>query len=192
MGLLILTSTSFTDIQLVETFSRDRQGQTQMQVVSVSLSGTLFSFVYIRTSPTHAEAEWLLEKTRNSSYILGDLNLQPDIANQMRLIEVISGDKTMILRSPTTPQKSQLDHILGPESDVHVYATSYLNFCSDHYCITLRVPQHGADFVDDERLREKSKQQELSFHQPAPPTPKTKRTRLQAAGTPKKRKKKGC
>ena len=192
MGLLILTSTSFTDIQLVETFSRDRQGQTQMQVISVSLSGTLFSFVYIRTSPTHAEAEWLLEKTRNSSYILGDLNLQPDIANQMRLIEVISGDKTMILRSPTTPQKSQLDHILGPESDVHVYATSYLNFCSDHYCITLRVPQHGADFVDDERLREKSNQQELSFHQPAPPTPKTKRTRPQAAGTPKKRKKKGC
>ena len=189
MGLLILTSKSTTDIQFVENFSLDRHGQTQVQVISVSLYGTLFSFVYIRTSPTHAEAEWLHEKTRSSCYIFGDMNLQPDIANQMRLIEVIGGDKTMILRGPTTPQQNQLDHILGPESDVHVYATSYLNFISDHYAITLRVPQHGASFVDDDRLREKSNQQESSFHQPAPPTPK--RTRPQGAGTPKKPKKKG-
>ena len=171
--------------------SLDRQGQTQMQVISVSLCGTLFSFVYIRTCPTHAESEWLFGKTRKSTYILGNMNQQPDIPHQRRLIEVIGGDKTMIFRGPTTPQRNQLDHILGPESDqLRVYATSFLNFISDHWAITLRVPLNGAGFVDDDRLREKSNQQESSLHQSAPPTPK--RTRTQEAGTPKKRKKKGC
>ena len=187
MGLLILTSKSTAHIQLVEQLRFERNGQNHIQVITVSLSGILFSFVYIRTSPTHAEAEWLQEKTRGSTYLLGDLNLQPDLPNQARLIDVISGDKTMILRAPTTTQRNQLDHILACVPGVNVFATAFLNFCSDHFTITLRLPLQGSDFVDDDRLKMKS--DHGSSYQSAPTTPK--RTRTVAGGTPKK-KKKGC
>ena len=192
MGLLLLTSKSTTDIQLVESLSFDRQGETQMQVITVQHSGILFSFVYIRTSPSHAEAQWLHEKTRGSAYLLGDLNLQPDVPNQARLIDVIGGDKTMLLRTHTTPQRSQLDHILGPGSNVNVFVTSFLNFISDHHAITLRLPLHSSDFVDDDRLKETSDQIEPSSYQPAPTPTKRSRTQAPVAGGTPKKKKKGC
>ena len=187
MGLLILTSKSTTNAQLVENLSYDKNGQTQMQVTTVCLAGILFCFVYTRTSPTHAEAEWLYEKTRCSTYLLGDLNLRPDIPSQKRLIDVISGNKTMILRCSTTSQRNQLDHILGPESDVRAFTTTYLNFISDHFAITLRIPLLGADFIDDDRLKKQSDQRECLFQEPAPPTPK--RIKKPLPGTPTKKKK---
>ena len=185
MGLLILTSKSTTNAQLVENLSYDKNGQTQMQVTTVCLAGILFCFVYTRTSPTHAEAEWLYEKTRGSTYLLGDLNLRPDIPSQKRLIDVISGNKTMILRCSTTSQRNQLDHILGPESDVRAFTTTYLNFISDHFAITLRIPLLGADFIDDDRLKKQSDQRECLFQEPAPPTPK--RIKKPLPGTPTKK-----
>ena len=133
MGLLILASKSATDFQLVENLSMNRQGQTQVQVVSVSLSGKVFSFVYIRTTPTLAEAQWLQEKTLASDFILGDLNSNPLKPNEKRLIEVIGGQKKMIFRGITTPQKNQLDHILGDESAKSVFATSYFNFIREGF-----------------------------------------------------------
>ena len=186
MGLLILTSKSTTDIQLVENISRDRHGQTQVQVASLRLSGIVFSFVYIRTTPTLAEGLWLQEKTLTSDYILGDLNLNPLNVNEKRLIDVVGGEKTMIFRGITTSQKNQLDHILGYESAKPVYATSYLNFISDHFAITLRVPLNETGFVDDPRLKNDSGQTEGPIHQSPVSTPKKSR-RKPAAGTPSKK-----
>ena len=187
MGLLILASKSATDFQLVENLSLNRQGQTQVQVVSARLSGIVFSFVYIRTTPTLAEAQWLQEKTLASDYILGDLNLNPLNSSEKRLVEVVGGQKTMIFRGVTTPQKSQLDHILGDESSQPAYATSYLNFISDHFAITLRVSLNGAGFVDDPRLKKESSHTEGTIIPPSPvSTPKRSR-RKPAAGTPTKK-----
>ena len=187
MGLLILASKSATDFQVVENLSLNRQGQTQVQVVSVSLSGKVFSFVYIRTTPTLAEAQWLQENTLASDFILGDLNSNPLNPNEKRLIEVIGGQKKMIFRGITTPQKNQLDHILGDESAKPVFTTSYLNFISDHFAITLRMSLTGAGFVDDPRLKKDSSQSERPIiHQSPVSTPK----RIQkkpAPGTPTKK-----
>ena len=189
MGILILTSKSTTDIQLVENFSLERQGQTQIQVISVCLSGTLFSFVYCRTNPTHAECVWMQERTRKSMYVMGDMNLNPLSPGSSRLIDVIGGGKSMIFRGPTTPQRSQLDHILGRESDNPVYATSYLNFISDHFAITLRISLTGAGFVDDYRLKERDNQREaVIVHQSTPLTPKSKRTQTGKLGNMDKKK----
>ena len=187
MGLLILASKSATGIQLVENVSLNRQGQPQVQVVSVSLSGKVFSFVYIRTTPTLAEAEWLQKNTLASDFILGDLNSNPLKPNEKRLIEVIGGQKKMIFRGITTPQKNQLDHILGDESAKSVFATSYLNFISDHFAITLRMALNRAGFVDDPRLKKDSSQSERPIiHQSPVSTPKRVQ-RKPAPGTPTKK-----
>ena len=187
MGLLILASKSTNGIQLVENLSLNRQGQTQVQLISVRLSGKVFSFVYIRTTPTLAEAQWLQEKTLAGDFILGDLNSNPLNPNEKRLIEVIGGQKKMIFRGITTPQKNQLDHILGDESAQPVFTTSYLNFISDHFAITLRMALNRAGFVDDPRLKKDSSQTKRPIiHQSPVSTPKRSQ-RKPAAGTPTKR-----
>ena len=106
--------------------------------------------------------------------------------NEKRLIDVVGGEKTMIFRGITTSQKNQLDHILGYESAKPVYATSYLNFISDHFAITLRVSLNETGFVDDPRLKNDSGQTEGPIHQSPVSTPKKSR-RKPAAGTPSKK-----
>ena len=179
MGLLILTSKSATDFQHVENFDRDRQGQTQVQATSVLLSGILFTFVYMRTTPTISEAAWLQQKTLKSDYLLGDINCDPLDQNGKTLIDIIGGQKKIILRDSTTPQRKQLDHIFGRETD-KVFAASYLNFISDHCAITLRISLSGAGFLDDERLKKESapkrtSQTDAQTPIPQPPTPTKKR-----------------
>ena len=187
MGILILTSKSATDFQHIENFSLDRQGQTQVQVTNVRLSGTLFSFVYIRTTPNLAECIWLNQKTLHSDYLIGDINCDPLSPTEENLINVIGGQKKMILREVTTPQRKQLDHILGCELEKHVYTTSYLNFVSDHYAITLRMSLTGSNFVDDQRLkRDKSQAEKPNVHLSPISTPKRTRKKP-VAGTPTKK-----
>ena len=100
---------------------------------------------------------------------------------------MIGGQKKMIFRGITTPQKNQLDHILGDESAKSVFATSYLNFISDHFAITLRMSLTGAGFVDDPRLKKDSSQSERPIiHQSPVSTPK-RIQRKPAPGTPTKK-----
>ena len=187
MGLLILASKSATNFQHIENLSLDRQGQTQVQVTTVSLSGTVFSFVYIRTTPSLAEAQWLQKRTLKSDYVIGDINCDPLVPSEENLINVISGQKRMILRGVTTPQRKQLDHILGDVLGKPVYTTSYLNFISDHFTITLRMSLTGANFVNDPRLKKDDSQTERpKIHQSPLSTPKKTRKKP-VAGTPTKK-----
>ena len=59
MGLLILASKLATDFQVVENLSLNRQGQTQVQMVSVSLSGKVFTDTFwgvpVKKHPVNAE-----------------------------------------------------------------------------------------------------------------------------------------
>ena len=106
-----------------------------------------------------------------------------------RCSSCIAGSSDLIWRALLAypSQRNQLDHILGPGSDVRAFTTTYLNFISDHFAITLRIPLLGADFIDDDRLKKQSDQRECLFQEPAPPTPK--RIKKPLPGTPTKKKK---
>ena len=157
--------------------------------MTVLYSGHKFSFVYIRLQPTLSEARWLHEKTIDSDYVIGDLNLDPLIPSQMTLIDEIGGNKVMLLREATTRTRKQLDHILGHSATCSVFATGFLNFISDHHSITLRLAPQGTEFVkDDQRLKKDTKTKDNQSEALQPLTPGTirKKTQIKKGQTPKK------
>jgi hypothetical protein len=135
-------------------YNMEKSGQTQMQSISCSLRGHSFSFVYCRATPTIQESEWLFKKTADTHYVLGDLNLDPNVSEQLNKIHIICGpEKMSLLNEVTTKNKRQLDHILGPKGDgVAIFTTSFTNFVSDHKSTTMRISLSGAHFVEDPRL----------------------------------------
>ena len=122
--------------------------------MSGNIRGHSFSFVYCRSTPNLYEVEWLLSKTVDSNYILGDLNLDTNIPlHREKISKLCSEDKTPLLDEITTKNNNQLDHILGIQrDDVTVFTTSFMNFVSDHKSTTIRISLCGANFVDDPRL----------------------------------------
>ena len=72
-----------------------------------------FSFVYIRSTPLNSEAIWLSENTVGSAVLMGDLNLSPNDPPQRRMMDVIRGQREVLLQEITTKQKRNLDHIFG-------------------------------------------------------------------------------
>ena len=107
------------------------------------------------------ESQWLMEKTADRQYVLGDLNLDPQISDQNSNISTISGhEKSMLLKEITTKYKKQLDHILRKgKTSLNVFTTAFTNFVSDHKAVVMRISLSNANFVDDPRL--KSKEQVL-------------------------------
>ena len=180
MGLLLLSSKASPDVQILSKQSLDKNGQCHAQIMTVLYSGQKFSFVYIRLHPTVSDARWLHEKTMESDFVIGDLNLDPMIPSQKTMIDKIGGDKGMLLREATTRSRKQLDHILGHNTTCSIFATSFLNFISDHHSVTLRLAPHGTNFVkDDQRLSRDKVPTESQSLPPQPLTPGTIRKKSQ-------------
>ena len=157
MGLLVMTpkeNCTITEFDPVESLSKDRDGQCQVQTIQCGINGHSFSFVYSRTTPSIGESEWLMEKTTNSHYLMGDLNLDQNVSDQKNKLKVMCGSlKKSLLKETTTKNNNQLDHILGVQrKGVRIFTTSYTNLAADHKSIILRISENGANFVDDPRL----------------------------------------
>ena len=122
------------------------------QVLNLTLDqGHSFSFVYIRSTPLASEALWLAKNTNCSSFLLGDLNLNPNEPPQMRMVDVVRGKRNIYLKEATNKNRKNIDHIFG-DSDHLYFCQAFLNFISDHFTITLRIALSSTSFVDDDRL----------------------------------------
>ena len=96
----------------------------------------------------------MAENTSSSSFLLGDLNLDPNDSSQSRMIDTIRGDKKVLLKEATNKNKKNIDHIFG-NSEHLIFCQAFLNFISDHYTITVRIAMKSTSFVDDGRLVKK-------------------------------------
>ena len=95
-----------------------------------------------------------MEKTADSHYIMGDLNLDPTVQDEKNKLKIIC-DKTKksMLNEITTKNNVQLDHILGIElNGVKIFTTSFVNFISDHKSVLIRISDSDSNFIEDERL----------------------------------------
>lgn len=148
--------------------------------------GYAFSFVYIRSTPLNSEAIWLSENTVGSAVLMGDLNLNPNDPPQRRMMDVIRGQREILLQEITTKHKRNLDHIFG-SIDQPAFCQAYLNFISDHFTITIRIGNNQATFLSDKRLKKKKNM--VTCPAPDadkdPQTPRKKKNQLQRQ-TPKK------
>ncbi len=152
--------------------SRYRDGQCQVQATWCRINRHSFSFVYCRTTPSIREAEWLMEITADSHYLMGDLNLDPTVHDQKNKLHIICDKlKKSLLEEITTRNNIQLDHILGIKREgVGIFTTSFVNFVSDHKSIIIRISDSDSKFVDDQRLQ-KSYQDPDTLKMPPPPAP---------------------
>ena len=117
---------------------------------------------------------------------MGDLNLDPNQPSHRRMIDVIRGQREILLNEVTTKHKRTLDHIFGRVENLH-YCQAYLNFISDHFAITIRLSPKG-HFINDERLQRNGQPTSFSSVSSAeePMTP-TRKKKTQLTGTSQKR-----
>ena len=157
MGLLTLMPKkphTKVNVHAEQSSSRYRDGQCQIQATRCQINKYFFSFVYCRTTPNIHESQWLMEKTADSHYIMGDLNLDPTVQDEKNKLKIIC-DKTKksMLNEITTKNNVQLDHILGIElNGVKIFTTSFVNFISDHKSVLIRISDSDSNFIEDERL----------------------------------------
>ena len=79
--------------------------------------------------------------------IMGDLNLEPSREKDLRKLQELSENKSMILKEITTSRFDQLDHILLNCSKFEHYScTSFMNYVTDHHAIVVRIPKSGNKF----------------------------------------------
>ena len=158
MGIVILTPKlkPLNKFYIEKDFYKMRNEQVQIQGLILSVHPSIdICFIYCRETPTLSESMYILERTCQSNYIMGDLNLNPNIASEEKQLKCIcSQTKVKLLSEITTKLNVQLDHILGEKNkDCKIYTTTYLNFVSDHRTIVLRISEEGDNFVTDHRLK---------------------------------------
>ena len=108
-------------------------------------------FLYVRETPSNKDTLLIAEVCKDFDVIIGDLNLNPAISDEKKKLDIICGkSRYMALREQTTTNHNQLDHVfIDHEMKSCSYATSFLNFCSDHKAISLRVTTSDNTFHED-------------------------------------------
>ena len=78
---------------------------------------------------------------------MGDLNLDPTREEDSQKLKRLQERRTSVLNEVTTTRFNQLDHIhLDLNKFNTFYATSFINYTSDHHLLSLRIPKDGNSF----------------------------------------------
>ena len=165
MGLLVITplhvynkkwnqmNISFSHAEEVKL----KSGETLIQVLHITHYEEVVSFIYCSVKPDRAQTAKIGELIQGSNYLLGDINLNPELKDDKSKLEIICGkNKMLYLRALTTVYRSQLDHVIVDKNSKHKIVTDcYLNLISDHKCIVMRK----SSFATDEALVKTSEPQ---------------------------------
>ena len=106
------------------------------------------AFMYIRKTPSQSETTKIAERFHDFDCIIGDLNLNPKIADQQHSLKKICGNtKYLALEEITTTKLNQLDPIiLEKDMSSYSFSTAYHNFASYHKSIVLRLASSNAKY----------------------------------------------
>ena len=119
--------------------------------------GLSLGFIYCRESPNVKDCEAIVRKFNSCHFILGDINLSPNSAEEKRKLDLICGENKYLALKEITRLASgnQLDHIIAEKrfSD-KCYCSSFLNFISDHKSIVVRFNAGSAGFLPEFLQRE--------------------------------------
>ena len=158
MGLLILTpkgkkvkerKIKVLSQETVYSPQKGKQDNVLAQLINVQINDRRLTFIYVRISPTMDETKIICSKIETSSYILGDLNLDPNREGDESKLSYLCGkERRLHLKDITTIGSfpRQLDHIIVRNSIKHlVISDCWYNFLSDHKYITLRITGYAND-----------------------------------------------
>ena len=152
MGVLMLKSNSSqvgNIVEKIEDKQYSKKETTEMQVLLVSFRNYCLkaAFVYIRETPTQIQINRLKSDLSEIDLLIGDLNLDPNRSRDSAKIEDLCADRSKVLNEITTSRFNQLDHILLNKEKFKVYfATSYINYTTDHNLLSIRIGKTGNAF----------------------------------------------
>ena len=145
MGMLLLRSKKSEKVNLVPLISekcylKNQTLQIQLVMVSFDEYALKSAFIYTRQTPTKEQLKDIVRDCSNVDLIMGDLNLDPKKKEDRAKLDLLCQTRSMILNETTTIRFNQLDHILLDNRKFSAYfATSYLNYTTDHHCLTIRI-----------------------------------------------------
>ena len=118
MGLLLLSPKNGYHVQpFAESFSNEHinaGNQVKIQILHAKHIDEIITFIYCRITPSLEEVREIRKLTHFSSFILGDLNMNPAIKEQKEKLDILCGtDKIMHLNAVTFKNNNQLDHIMS-------------------------------------------------------------------------------
>ena len=155
-GLLILGSKQSIfnlNESTVEEYKTIKENQTHLQILTMTfpILRMTTSFIYIRKTPSQSDIKTILKYCSGSNILFGDLNLNPAIPAEKKLLNVLCGEnKFLALEEITTDNFNQLDHIIADKSlKSKLFTTSYFNFISNHNSITARIGYNENNFTED-------------------------------------------
>ena len=152
MGVLMLKSNSSQVGNIIEKIEEKqylKKETTEMQVLLVSFRKYCMkvAFIYIRETPTQDQIRRLKSDLSNIDLVMGDLNLDPNKSTDSNKLEDLCTDRSKVLNEITTTRFNQLDHILLNRAKFKVYfATSYINYTTDHNLLSIRIAKTGNAF----------------------------------------------
>ena len=158
MGLLLIMPNDFKgykdlvySLDYVEGHTQGKKDKKLLyQGIVINLKKTYKKIIglYIRETPNEREVVEMSQRFDDHDCIIGDLNLNPAIAEQKKkLLHICGQQKCFALEEVTTINNHQLDHILLDKTLLNqCFATSYNNFASHHKAITLRFGQRNSEF----------------------------------------------
>ena len=152
---------------------------SKITILSLKLQ---IGFGYIRETPNEEELQKISHGFRNCSVIIGDFNLDPNRASDLKKLDFLCGpNRERHLREVTTSNLNQLDHILVDKSlSKQCFTTSYYNPTSDHRTVTIRLPlkaKFSSKFLEEINFdKEKWTKKSPIFKKPL--SPKSKKVYL--------------
>ena len=152
MGLLLLQSKASTVLnskvcdKIIECkkWTEEKKGKVIVfaQHILFKFEDLKISFIYIRETPSMRDVERINNTLQSANLIMGDLNLDPNRAEDYEKLAVLTGNfKRRVLHETTFRWGNQLDHIIL-EKDLYPdhFCTSYSNHTTDHKTIAIRLP----------------------------------------------------
>ena len=163
MGLLMLKSRESIQEKCVENIREikyRRRNTTQIQVLFSTFPdyGLNVGFLYTRQTPTLEDIKLMKNDLKDCDLLMGDLNLDSNREGDSQKLKILQERRTSVLNEVTTVRFNQLDHIhLDLNKFSTFYATSFINYTSDHHLLSIRIPK------DDNKFNE-SHLQKMSFN----------------------------
>ena len=148
---------------------------SKITILSLKLQ---IGFGYIRETPNEEELLKITKGFRNCSVVIGDFNLDPNRASDLKKLDFMCGPtRERHLREVTTSNFNQLDHILVEKSLAkQCFSTSFYNPTSDHRTVTIRIPmkaKFSSKFLEDLNFdKEKWTKKSPIFKKPLSPKSK--------------------
>ena len=152
MGMLMLKSKFGKQDITIENgkqkkYMKNKSTQIQILFSTFKEYNIRVGFIYARQTPTQEEIKQMKKDYLECHLLMGDLNLDSNREADSQKLKSLLVERSNVLNEVTTTRFNQIDHIHLNLKEFNIYfATSFINYTTDHHLLSIRIPKHGNKF----------------------------------------------